>query len=82
MIQTLRRRAKSRRDSPQYDPTFFKLESAIDCASRAADQYGLPQTVFLSTDTNGWWHTHSLARVLAQPGTVVHVTMMPANYWS
>ena len=76
------RRPKPRRSGPLTDPTFFKLESAIACAKSAADQFGLPQTVFLSPDTNGWWHTHSLARILSAPSTLVHVTMMPARYWS
>lgn len=86
MPQTHSRRATSRRDHPtnlpKNDPTFFRLESATDCASRAADQYGLPQTVFITADTNGWWHTNAFATVLSKPGTSVHVTMMPSRYWS
>lgn len=76
------KRSRRRGSGPATDATFFRIESAITCAREAADKFGLPQTVFLSPDTNGWWHTHSLARILSMPTTVVHVTMMPARYWS
>ncbi|WP_233890089.1 hypothetical protein [Paraburkholderia flagellata] len=60
---------------------FFGRDAAISLAVLAADESGLPQTVYSAPFTAGWANTHSLARVLDEPGSVVFVTMLPRRYF-
>jgi uncharacterized protein YbjT (DUF2867 family) len=53
--------------------------TAIEAAEVAANATGLPQTVLRNAGTCGWWHTHSLARVLAH--SEVLVTILPSRYF-
>lgn len=56
-----------------------KVESAIDAAGRAADSFGLPQTVYKDADSCGYWHIHAFARRLEKAEIVL--TMLPTYYF-
>ncbi len=58
----------------------FKLDSAIVAATLCADQCQLPQTVFKTADTCGWWHTNPYAKCLEKAEKFVSV--LPARYFS
>ncbi|MEX4004181.1 hypothetical protein AB4Y38_35455 [Paraburkholderia sp. EG285A] len=60
---------------------FFGLDAAISHAAHAADEYGLPQTVYCAPFTSGWACLNALARTLREPGSVVFVTMLPRRYF-
>lgn len=55
------------------------LETAIDLATKAADDYTLPQTVYRNADTCGWANTNFLAPVLDR--SELFVTILPARYF-
>lgn len=61
---------------------FVTQEQAVGMAKRAANQHGLPQTVFRTEDTAGWSHTNPFSRVLGQCTTEVFVTALPGRYFS
>jgi len=48
-------------------------------ALRAADEHGLPMTVFRRADTHGWAYTNPMSRVLYR--SEVFVTILPFNYF-
>jgi hypothetical protein len=48
-------------------------------AARSADKFMIPQTIFRTPDTSGWWHTNSLARVLTK--AEVFATILPSRYF-
>lgn len=56
------------------------VEAAIQAASRAADAYCLPQTVYKDADSCGYWHINSLASRLCKAEIVV--TMLPVRYFT
>jgi len=60
----------------------FKKDAACVDAQRAADSFGLPQTVYKTADTYGWAHTNALANLLSSPGTQVHMTALPFCYFT
>lgn len=66
------------------DPTLrsweIKRSAAQVMAMRAADTYGLPQTVYRNADSAGWAHTHPFASFLAR--SEVFVTVLNSNYFS
>ena len=58
----------------------IEVTTAIDMATTASDQYGLPQTVYKTSETCGWAHTNAFATVLR--GAHLDSTWLPANYFS
>lgn len=48
-------------------------------AMRAADEHGLPMTVYRTADTHGWAFTNPIARVLHN--AEVFVTILPARFF-
>ncbi|QJE03700.1 hypothetical protein HH212_26765 (plasmid) [Massilia forsythiae] len=48
-------------------------------AMRAADETGLPMTVFRTADTHGWAYTNPISRVLHK--AEVFVTILPARFF-
>lgn len=56
-----------------------KLAEAVSVATRAADEYGLPQTVFRTADTCGWANTNPLASALTK--AELSVSILPSNYF-
>ena len=42
----------------RFDNCANTLAEAIEAAKRAADNFGLPQTVLRNADTCGWWHSN------------------------
>ena len=48
-------------------------------AAHSADEFMLPQTIYRSPDSSGWWHTNSLAPLLAK--AEVFATILPARYF-
>jgi len=65
--------------SPNTDRLDTSLLAAKLYAKRGADSSGLPQTIFRTADTAGWWHTHCHARVLEK--AEVFATILPARYF-
>lgn len=59
--------------------TDLSLASATAYAETAADQYGLPQTVYRNETSGGWWHTNALANLLRT--AQLHVTVLPERYF-
>ena len=59
-----------------------KLGEAMDIAERAANVYGLPQTVFRTPETFGWANTNPFASFLAARNSEVFATMLPRNYFA
>ena len=53
---------------------------SFEAAQRAADNFGLPQTVLRNADTCGWWHSNPFARSIAV--SELHATYLPARYFS
>lgn len=84
MTTTLRvRKGRARKPAHDAEPSWhIKLEEGISTATRLADSTGLPQTVYKTADTCGWTNTCFISRVLAQPETQVHLTVLPARYFS
>jgi hypothetical protein len=58
----------------------ISLETAEHYASAAADQFGLPQTLYRTADTCGWANTNPFASVLR--GAEIHATILPRNYFA
>ncbi len=58
---------------------YIKETTAIDMARAASDKYGLPQTVYKTSDTCGWAHTNPFSSVLR--GAQLDSTWLPANYF-
>lgn len=56
-----------------------KQETAVAKATRDADRFGIPQTVFRNEDTCGWASTNPFATTLAR--SEVSVTILPARYF-
>jgi len=48
-------------------------------AMRAADEHGLPMTVYRNANTHGWAFTNPIARVLHK--AEVFVTILPARFF-
>lgn len=65
--------------SPNTDRLDTSLLAAKLYAKRGADTSSLPQTIFRTPETSGWWHTHCHARVLDK--AEVFVTILPARYF-
>jgi len=65
--------------SPNIDRLDTSLLAAKLYAKRGADASSLPQTIFRTPQTAGWWHTHCHARVLEK--AEVFVTILPARYF-
>ena len=65
--------------SPNRDRIDTSLLAAKLHAVRSADETMLPQTIFRTPDTSGWWHTNCHARVLAKAEVVA--TILPARYF-
>jgi hypothetical protein len=57
------------------------LNEAWQYAEAAADKHGLPQTLYSDAESCGWWHTNALANRVHAPGVLLHVTILPANYF-
>jgi len=60
----------------------FKQDAARSDAQRAADTFGLPQTVYKTANTYGWTNTNALANLLSDPGTQVDMTVLPFRYFT
>lgn len=71
--------AEACRRLPNKDSIDTSLLAAKLYAKRRADASSLPQTIFRTPDTAGWWHTHYHARLLAK--AEVFVTILPARYF-
>jgi hypothetical protein len=71
--------AETCRRSPNKDSIDTSLLAAKLYAKRGADSSSLPQTIFRTADTAGWWHTHCHARVLEK--AEVFATILPARYF-
>lgn len=56
------------------------LEEAQAAAAKFSDESGLPQTVYRSKNSGGWWHTNPLASLLAS--AEVLVTVLPLRYFA
>lgn len=67
------------RRSPNLDRLDTSLLVAKLHAKRSADEFCLPQTIFRTSDSAGWWHTNSLARVLEK--AELFATILPARYF-
>jgi hypothetical protein len=67
------------RRSPNTDRLDTSLLAAKLYAKRGADASCLPQTIFRTPDTAGWWHTHCHARVLEK--AEVFATILPSRYF-
>jgi len=63
------------------DSTLTSLASAIHSAEQAANESMLPQTVFMDSQSHGWWHTWNGARRIERAAKL-HVTVLPAKYFS
>jgi hypothetical protein len=48
-------------------------------AMRAADEHGLPMTVYRTKETHGWAYTNPISRVLNK--AEVFVTILPARFF-
>jgi len=57
----------------------FPLLAARLSAMRAADEHGLPMTVYRTADTHGWAYTNPISRVLHK--AEVFVTILPARFF-
>jgi hypothetical protein len=64
----------------RFDNCANTLAEAVEAAQRAADNFGLPQTVLRNADTCGWWHSNPFARSIAV--SELHATYLPARYFS
>jgi hypothetical protein len=62
------------------DSCDFKFVDAVEHAGRSADSSGLPQTVFTSASSGGWWHTNTFAACLQR--AQMTVTVLPVRYFS
>lgn len=71
--------AETCRRSPNTDRLDTSLLAAKLYAKRGADASSLPQTIFRTPETAGWWHTHCHARVLEK--AEVFATILPARYF-
>lgn len=71
--------AETCRRSPNLDRLDTNLLIAKLHAARSADEFCMPQTIFRTPDTAGWWHTHSFARVLDK--AEVFATILPGRYF-
>jgi hypothetical protein len=71
--------AETCRRSPNLDRLDIDLLIAKLHAARSADEFSMPQTIFRTPDTAGWWHTHSFARVLDK--AEVFATILPGRYF-
>lgn len=67
------------RRSPNTDRLDTSLLAAKLHAKRSADESRVPQTIFRTPHTDGWWHTHSFARLLEK--AEVFATILPACYF-
>jgi hypothetical protein len=67
------------RGSPNSDRLDTGLLAAKLHAKRKADEFMLPQTIFRTPDTAGWWHTNPFASVLTK--AEVFATILPARYF-
>ena len=65
--------------SPNTDRLDTSLLAAKLYAKRSADESSMPQTIFRTVDTSGWWHTHAFARVLEK--AEVFATILPARFF-
>lgn len=65
--------------SPNQDRIDTTLLVAKLHAVRSADETSLPQTIFRTKDTAGWWHTNCHARLLAK--AEVFATILPRRYF-
>jgi hypothetical protein len=65
--------------SPNRDRIDTSVLAAKLHAARAADETMMPQTIFRTPDTSGWWHTNCHARVLTK--AEVFATILPARYF-
>ena len=55
------------------------LENAIEQAKSCADQSMLPQTVYRSQESVGWWHTSTGANILLT--SELFVTILPNRFF-
>lgn len=55
------------------------LMSAINHATRAADKFMLPQTVYRNAESAGWGHTNPLSRLLEK--AELALTVLPERFF-
>lgn len=67
------------RRSPNLDRLDTSLLAAKLHAERSADEFVMPQTIFRSLDSSGWWHTNPFASVLRN--SEIFVTILPERYF-
>ena len=65
--------------SPNGDRIDTTLLAAKLHVVRSADETSLPQTIFRTVDTAGWWHTNCHSRLLAK--AEVFATILPRRYF-
>jgi hypothetical protein len=65
--------------SPNADRLDTSLTAAAEHAARSADEFMIPQTIFRTPETSGWWHTNTFASVLSR--AEVFATILPARFF-
>ena len=71
--------AETCRNSPNVDRLDTSVLAAKLHAARSSDESMLPQTIFRTPDTAGWWHTNCHSRLLNK--AEVFVTILPTRYF-
>jgi hypothetical protein len=70
--------AETCRRSPNSDRLDTSVLAAKLHAARSANESMLPQTIFRTPHTAGWWHTNCYSRVL--DNAEVFATILPTRY--
>jgi hypothetical protein len=73
-----------KRDTALWVAPWSSKEEAKYYATKSADEFSIPQTVFRCHDDGGtnWRHTASLAPIFDRnPNIIFHVTILPFNYF-
>lgn len=66
-------------NSPNVDRLDTSVLAAKLHAARSSDESMLPQTIFRTPDTAGWWHTNCHSRLLEK--AEVFATIPPTRYF-
>jgi len=65
--------------SPNQDRLDTSVLAAKLRAAISANESMLPQTIFRTADTAGWWHTNCFSRLLGK--AEVFATILPSRYF-
>jgi hypothetical protein len=60
---------------------FVSLNDGMSIATKAADDFGLPQTLYKNADTCGWANTNPFSKILHNKDTKQHCSVLPKNYF-